>query len=143
MLCYVMLCMYVCMYVSLAGSCIAVLLRSNLQVAERVRGPPLRLLERHSVAITVEVARGTLSCLTFRACGRTLYIPHGPSPACPVLGSNFRAVRTAFSVCASRSAMQQICMYVCMYVMLCYVMLCYVMLCVLFICFVCFVCYVC
>ena len=102
---------------STPGCCthFAVLRRSNLQVAERA-GAPLRLLERHSVAVTVEDA-GTSRSLLYFSRDLAQHILHSWAPDSRPSPSTFRAVRTAFSVCTSRSAKQKyVCMHICMYV---------------------------
>ena len=96
----------------------SVLLWSNLQVAERVWGPPLRLLERHSDAIAVEVARDRL-LRSYLSCARThsFIFRSGHLPVCP--DPPLVLPRASLSVCGSRSAKQKVCMYVwmdvCMY----------------------------
>ena len=113
---------------------LAVLRRSNLQVAERA-GAPLRLLERHSVAVTAEDA-GTSRSLLYFSRDLAQHILHSWAPDSRPPPSTFRAVRTALSVCTSRSAKQKkyvcMCVYVCMYVCMYVYIYIYTHICVLF-----------
>ena len=95
---------------------LAVLRRSNLQVAERA-GAPLRLLERHSVAFTVEDAGASPSPpLFFARSGATHPAQFGAGLLGPRHQPSVLFEQHSASAQVARQSKKYVCMYVCVYI---------------------------